>query len=58
MEEKKVTSLEEIDERDDDNDNDTESLTYTNDSVSMGSSIKFRLTQTKRNLGEKLNNLS
>jgi len=52
MGEKKPSTLEEIDERDDD-----ESLAYTNDSVSMAGSINFKLTQTKRNLGGKLNNL-
>ena len=39
MGEKKQNTLEEIDERDDD-----ESLAYTNDSVSLAGSINFRLT--------------
>ena len=55
MGEKKVSTLEDIDERDDD---ENESLAYTNDSASMGRSINFKLTQTKKNLGDKLNHLA
>ena len=52
MGDKKKSSLEEIDEKDD------ESLGYTEDSISMGASINFGLTQTKANFGDKLNNLA
>ena len=45
--------LADIDERDDD---DKESLTYTNDTMSMGASINFGLT--KMNLAENLEDLA